>query len=213
VWQDIKHFLLNPGETLQRVREQLGNAAGESGGLEARHAELTRRLVAKQAEKDRYVHLYAQGHISEEELETYLLDLKNQISNLQLLIDSVEADLSRSAEKKLAAKSTEAWLLTLRERMVEVEENTEEVFEKRRELAKLLVERIDVGRSEDGRARVRTTYRFGPLSEPTVESASLSEKDGFVAGEQNSCGNLAAKRNPSGATSRQRCTVERRGVP
>jgi hypothetical protein len=34
-------------------------------------------LAAKQSEKDRYVRLYAQGHISEEELETYLLDLKH----------------------------------------------------------------------------------------------------------------------------------------
>ena len=61
--------------------------------------------------------LYAQEHISEEELETYLLDLKHQIDNLRLLIESAQADLSRSAEKELAAKNTEAWLLTLRDRI------------------------------------------------------------------------------------------------
>src|SRR5215204_7076626 len=97
VWADVKRFLENPDETLRRVREQL-TAANETGELEARHADLGRRLTAKQAEKDRYIRLYAQGHSSEEELETYLLDLKNQIGNLRLLIESVEADLSASAE-------------------------------------------------------------------------------------------------------------------
>lgn len=38
---------------------------------------LAKRLAAKQAEKDRYIRTYAQGHISEEELDIYLADLKN----------------------------------------------------------------------------------------------------------------------------------------
>ncbi|CAN5133202.1 recombinase family protein [soil metagenome] len=205
VWQDIKQFLENPGETLERVREQLA-VVDATGELEARHGDLTKRLAAKQAEKDRYIRLYAQDHISEEELETYLLDLKNQIGNLRLLIESVDADLSRSAENRMAAKSTEAWLLALRERIAEVEDDTDEAFEKRRELAKLLVERIDVGRDENGDTQVRITYRFGPPD-------GLGEEDGFVADVQNSWGNLAAKRNPSGPTLRQRSTVETLGVP
>jgi site-specific DNA recombinase len=179
VWTDVKQFLENPGEALHRVHEQLEEKADESASLSVRHADLSRRLVAKQAEKDRYIRLYAQDHISEEELETYLLDLRNQISNLRLLIESVEADLSVSAENKLTAKNAEAWLLMLRERIAEVEEDTEEAFAKRRELIKLLVERIDSGRDENGRARVQITYRFGPPSEPEQE-------DRFVAGEQNS---------------------------
>jgi hypothetical protein len=40
-----------------------------------RHADLTKRLAAKQAEKDRYVRLYAQDHISEDELETRASDI------------------------------------------------------------------------------------------------------------------------------------------
>jgi site-specific DNA recombinase len=166
VWRDVRTFLENPGETLERVREQLAGDDRATEELEARLADLTKRLAAKQSEKDRYVRLYAQGHISEEELETYLLDLKHQIDNLRLLIESAQADLSRSAEKELAAKNTEAWLLTLRNRIVEVEEDTDEAFEKRRELAKLLVERIDVGRDENGRPRARITYRFGPPRPP-----------------------------------------------
>jgi site-specific DNA recombinase len=175
VWADVRRFIENPGEVLERVREQLADG-DEAGELAARHADLTKRLAAKQAEKDRYVRLYAGGRISEEELDVYLLDLKHQADNLRLLIGSVEADLSRSAQDRLAAKSTEAWLLTLRERVEEVEGESEEAFSRRRELVKLLVERIDVGRNEEGRPKVEITYRFGP---PGEEKGADEE---FVAG-------------------------------
>jgi site-specific DNA recombinase len=130
VWGDVKQFLENPGETLERVREHLAEA-DKAVELVARHADLTKRLTTKQAEKDRYVRLYAQDHISEDDLESYLLDLKNQIDNLRLLIESIEADLSRSTEERITAESTEAWLLTLRERLAEIEEDTPEAFAKR----------------------------------------------------------------------------------
>jgi hypothetical protein len=51
--------------------------------------------------------------------------------------------------------------------LAEVEEDTEEAFAERRYLIKLLVERIDSGRDENGRATVQITYRFGPPSEPS----------------------------------------------
>ena len=62
----------------------------------------------------------------------------------------------------MMAENTEAWLLTLKKNLKNVEQDTEEAFESRRELAKLLVERIVVGRNEEGRPKVEVTYRFGP---------------------------------------------------
>ncbi len=41
---------------------------------------------------------------------------------------SVEADLSQRVEQKELAETTHAWLLTLWERLEEVEEDTEEAF-------------------------------------------------------------------------------------
>ena len=60
VWADVRGFLENPGEVLDRVREQLGSDDGAKE-LEVRREELGRRLATKQAEKDRYVRAYAQG--------------------------------------------------------------------------------------------------------------------------------------------------------
>jgi hypothetical protein len=136
------------------------------------------QAATKQAEKDRYVRLYATGHLDEEELDTYLADVSNQVENLKLLISSVEADLMLAQEEKALAASTEAWLMSLRENLEEVEVDTEEAFAKRRELVKLLVEKIAASRDEEGRAKVAITYRSGPPAEEHTGSG--------VSGERNS---------------------------
>jgi hypothetical protein len=50
------------------------------------------------------------------------------------------------------------------------EGDTPEAFERRRELVRLLVERITVGRDKNGDTRAEITYRFAPPSEGVVES-------------------------------------------
>ena len=169
VWSDVRSFLKNPGEVLGRVRAELAEDS-ESEDLEERHASLARRLAAKETEKGRYVKLFAQGYLDEEELEVHLVNLKNQVENLKLLIASVEADIGRKEENKLTAQTTEAWLMTLRERIEEVEEDTGEALARHRELVKLLVEQIKVDRNEDGHTQVQITYRFGP---PPEESENV----------------------------------------
>jgi hypothetical protein len=108
---------------LERVREQLGSE-DNAAELAARRDELAKRLAAKQAEKDRYIRTYAQGYIWEEELNVYLTDLKNQTDNLRLLLESVEADLSDKREWTALTDTTHAWLLSLRQCLAEVEEDT-----------------------------------------------------------------------------------------
>jgi hypothetical protein len=172
VWQDVRRFLTNPGEVLEQVREQL-EGDDQEHELEERLSNLQKRLASKQTERDRAMRLYMRGLISEEEAEVLLADLKNQVANLKLLIDSVEGDLSKKEESKLAAMTTEAWLLSLRTNLSEVEQNTEEAYLKRHELVKLLVEKITVDRNEYGRAKVDITYRFGPSEAQAGEAESL----------------------------------------
>ncbi len=214
VWSDVRTFLENPGEVLERVREQLKDEhdSGASGaGLHGRHEDLSKRLAAKQGEKDRYVRLYAGGHLEEEELETYLSDLKNQIGNLRLLIEATEADMAASRERAVLADTTYAWLAELRERIAEVEEDTPEAFSARQKVVRLLVSGVTLEKANKGDPlRVRVTYRFDP---PRHAEAEGDGEDTFVGDEQNSCGNLAAKRKPRGATLRHRSTVDFLGVP
>lgn len=98
-------------------------------------------------------------------MSVYLADLKNQIGNLRLLLESVEANLSQLAEQREIAETTSTWLATLRERISEIEADTDEAFQARRQLVKLLVAGITVGREEGGSPKIEITYRFGPPSE------------------------------------------------
>jgi site-specific DNA recombinase len=184
VWPDLGRFLKNPGEVLEQVRAQM-ESDDETAELEVRLADLTKRLAAKSSEKDRYVRAFAQGHISEDELAVYVTDLRNQVENLRLLIASAESDLAAREHDKLAAEGAEAWLMTLRERVAEVETDTENARRLRRELARLLVKRITVGSGEDGSTEVRITYRFGPPSEAAV---------GFSHGVSDSMSSVTTKR-------------------
>jgi site-specific DNA recombinase len=166
VWQDVRGFLQNPGEVLERVREQL-EGGEQTEALEQRLASLQKRLSAKHSERERAMRLYTRGLASEEETEELLADLRNQADNLRLLISATEGDLSVAEEDRLVASNTEAWLLTLRKNLAEVEQDTDEAFRKRRELVKLLIEKISADRDEDGRVRVDISYRFSPPESPS----------------------------------------------
>ena len=162
VWQDIRGFVENPGEVLERVKEQMEERRWQAGELEQRLASLTKRLAAARGEKEKYVKLYAAGHLDEEELETHLLDLKNRISNLKVLIKSAEAGLAREEQDAAAARSTAMWLTSLRGNLEALEEDSEEAWHGRRELVEQLVERITVSRNEQGQAKVHIAYKFAP---------------------------------------------------
>jgi hypothetical protein len=123
----------------------------------------------------------AKGGISEDEFAEYTADLNAQIENLQLLISSAEADLEAHEKERLTAATTEAWLLTLRQRLAEVEADTDEARRQRRELVELLVEEIRVAENGEGGATVTITYRFGP---PAREQGEPSEE--ISHGQRNS---------------------------
>jgi hypothetical protein len=64
--------------------------------------------------------------------------------------------------------------LTLRERLSEVEADIPEAFQRRRELVRLLVERITTDRDESGHPRVEITYRFDPPPEESFVPSVLN---------------------------------------
>ena len=174
---DVKRFLNDPGEVLERLRNE-HEGDGDTEELDARKAELWKRLAAKQAEKDRYVRAYAQDHISEDELGVYLEDLKDQLDQLHLLLSFVEGELWQKREQAEIADTTEAWLHTLRGRVEDVEDGTKEAFRNRRQLVRLLVAEVTVGKKpENGQTEVRIMYRFGPP--PAASNADYSSEVGM----------------------------------
>ena len=68
-------------------------------------------------------------------------------------------------------------MLTLRKNLVEVEQDSDEAFRKRRELLELLIEKISAGRGEDRRLRVDISYRFSPPGPSSVSDGLDGVRD------------------------------------
>jgi chromosome segregation ATPase len=159
VWDDIKTFIEDPGDPLERAKQQMLERA-QSDGLEERRESLAKRLAQTQAERSKYVKLYAQGDLDEDELEVHIADAKNRIANLKLLMESVEADIAYRQQDYIAAQDAALWLASLRDSLEALEEGTGEAFLQRREVVKLLVERITISAGENGRVKIDIIYKF-----------------------------------------------------
>jgi hypothetical protein len=79
--------------------------------------------------------------------------------------------------------------VALREHIAEVEEDTEEAYRARRQLVKLLVQSIIVGKNHEGCIEVRITYRFGPPGGASEGSTSDDSQD-LLAGDYSFVGSL-----------------------
>ena len=171
IWEDVRGFLRNPGETLRRVREQMQTDIPAE--VEERCADLTRRLADKRAERERWLRLYTRGAIDEVELDAHLHALRSEMDALELLLQGVEDEIARQQEHAQIAQDTAVLLERLATRLSELEEDdSETALEKRRKLVQLLVRRIEVGRGEYGRIHIRTIYRFADPSATGVRNPS-----------------------------------------
>jgi site-specific DNA recombinase len=179
IWSDVRRFLENPGEVLDRVRAQM-EGDDEIEPLESEHERLERELANLRDERLNYLRQHARGAIdSEEELDTLLADVRGRTGNTRLLLANAEVALESRRERRKLADSAAAWLETLRERLSEVEEDTETAYLERRQLVQLLVENITVGRCADDKPHIQVTYRFGP---PQDAEAAEDGPEGMYAG-------------------------------
>jgi hypothetical protein len=98
----------------------------------------TEPALRVEAELNRLLNLYATGEIDAEWLTTHVRDREGRIGNLKLLISAVESDITSREQDRLAAAQTETWLRKLADNLAEVEGDSIEAFQKRRELVQLL---------------------------------------------------------------------------
>jgi hypothetical protein len=183
------------GEAVSSVlREQLRSEDSTADdALEQRIEELEKRLVSKVSERERYARLFSKRLLDEgdEEALDHLLVVKNQVANLRLMLEAARAEQADSAAQRVIADTAKAYLMALRERTDEIEDDTPEAFIKRQQLVRLLVDGIALGKDEDGKTTVEVTYRFGPpkTAQPALpeDYGELEQADDiFVGVEQNS---------------------------
>jgi hypothetical protein len=160
------------------LREQLRSEDSTADdALEQRIEELEKRLVSKVSERERYARFFSKRLLDEgdEEALDHLLVLKNQVANLRLMLEAARAEQADSAAQRVIADTAKAYLMALRERTDEIEDDTPEAFIKRQQLVRLLVDGIALGKDEDGKTTVEVTYRFGP---PKTAQPALPEDYG-----------------------------------
>jgi hypothetical protein len=176
------------------LREQLRSEDSTADdALEQRIEELEKRLVSKVSERECYARFFSKRLLDEgdEEALDHLLVLKNQVANLRLMLEAARAEQADSAAQRVIADTAKAYLMALRERTDEIEDDTPEAFIKRQQLVRLLVDGIALGKDEDGKTLVEVTYRFGPpkTAQPALpeDYGELEQADDiFVGVEQNS---------------------------
>jgi hypothetical protein len=129
-----------------------------------------------------------------------LADIKNQLDNLLLLLDSVEGQLSQKREQaEIADDTTEAWLSTpCRGSVAAVEDGTKEAFGARHQLVRLLVAEDTLAKKpENSETEVRITYCFGP---PPVSGSGGSPSQGGLSADalRNGSRSYRTKRSKAG---------------
>jgi hypothetical protein len=153
------------GEAVSSVlREQLRSEDSTADdALEQRIEELEKRLVSKVSERERYARLFSKRLLDEgdEEALDHLLVLKNQVANLRLMLEAARAEQADSAAQRVIADTAKAYLMALRERTDEIEDDTPEAFIKRQQLVRLLVDGIALGKDEDGKTLVEEPTASG----------------------------------------------------
>ena len=123
IWDDVRRFLSNPGETLRHAREQMQSDIPAE--TRDRRVDLVKRLAGKRAERERWLRLYARDLISEAELDAHLAALRSEMDALELLLRGVEDEIARQQEHAQLARDTAAWLERLATRLDEVEGDSE----------------------------------------------------------------------------------------
>jgi hypothetical protein len=175
VWSDGKRFITNPGEVPRAVREQLSEARA------APQTSLSSALPPQGLRAGALRPPLLEGVLYEgdEDALEHLLDLKNQAANLRLMLEAARAEQADSAAQRVIADTTEAYLMALRERADEIEEDTPEAILERQRLVRLPVERITLHKSEIGKTTVAVTYRFGPpkSAEPALPEDSMANSN------------------------------------
>ena len=154
VWGEIERFAQSPGKVLRKIQQARGAAAPAEGA--ARRFE--RRLQAKQRERARVIKWAREGRITEEELDTQLVQLRAEVAGLEQERVRLEGATRAATVARARLADAEAFFDELSGRLGALS------AEQRVQIVRQLVPRVLLTPRGDGRVRVSATYAFAPPS-------------------------------------------------
>jgi site-specific DNA recombinase len=142
VWKSLKDAVRYPERMLERFNEQR-QRPDEAQRLENELQALQSSIIHKEAECNRYLRLFAMGHIdSEAKLDEMLKPAKRELATLKERSAEVEGSLR---VLKADLKELEEYLLTLEQVRKTIDGIKDDDFEAKREILAKLVKRVIVG--------------------------------------------------------------------
>ena len=162
VWNDIKKFVMDPGEVLEKLQAQMDMRSEAIPSSEERRHELERLMALKKLEEDRLIDAFRRGTIDLDQLDE---QLKSSKAEAIALNDELMNLISKEAETGRAVgdlATTEDLLRTLRMKI-----DWDLPFETRRTVVEGLVSGITVetqGTGHQKTASVTVSYNFSDPS-------------------------------------------------
>ena len=178
VWNDIRSFIMNPGDVVQKLRERIESEAGAVPDNETRRRELHRAIAAKGNEDDRLLDAYRRGLVDIDGLEAQVRRSKQELEPLQAELAGLAEN---SAQKgQVIGKLTDAESL-LTELQGKIQDTLD--IETKRQVVEALVWGIEVSTEDkDGKkgggknATVEITYAFEPQVHAVESGTSGDER-------------------------------------
>ncbi|MCZ6535453.1 MAG: hypothetical protein O6914_05710, partial [Chloroflexi bacterium] len=172
VWEDIRSFVMNPGEVVHKLKERMESELATVSKGETRKRELEKAISQKEGEKARTLDLYKWGLLTVDDLDK---DVRQHRKDLEPLQAELIGLLNQGAEQgQKVGKLTDAESL-LRALQDKIQGPVD--WDTKRRVVEALVWGITVTTTGEGRkkkALVEITYAFEPKSHAVVNGTSLS---------------------------------------
>jgi len=153
IWQDIRTFLLNPGEALQAFVNEESPERNEVSLLE-------KRLQALIEARARLLDLFLEGGIDKQTYYARIEDLEARIQEVQASLEAARERSIAERQRKEALHSLESLSARLRDRIDRL------TPEEKQAVARELVEKVTV-RPGEGEVEIEVRYRFGQIAPHT----------------------------------------------
>jgi len=157
VWQDVCELLRNPAKVRDEYKRRQQRSKGAEPSFQGKH--LQKQIQNLRKAITRLIDAYQEGVLEKSEFAPRLQNAKERLQRL-------EQEAVKDAERQLQEQELRLALGGLEDFARQIEEGLDQAdWQKRREIIRALVKRIEVGKKE-----VRIVYRVSPP--PFVQSPS-----------------------------------------
>jgi site-specific DNA recombinase len=181
VWEDVRSFLMNPGDALEQTRSELVARRSQGPDLDRERRVLGQKLDVKETEKGRVLTLYRRGSVDLAEAERELDAINREEESLRGMLAAFDAQEEILRMQLHQVDEAEHLAEVLRDRLEQIERDDD--WDTKRQLVELLVNGISVVSEGTGRGKQATITIDYAFTRPKVavdypESSSPSFRPG-----------------------------------